>query len=108
MSDFPFDPSIEANWNFHDEYEFWYIGFPEALKPDAKYKIDLARERGFKPWEEYKKYTSHPQQDVRGLVDALKEISNHSDFNDWTCDFEPTHSAVLARKALKSYQEGRW
>lgn len=53
----PFDPSVEENWHFHDEYEFWYMGFPEMIKPDAKYKIDLARERGFKPWEEYINYT---------------------------------------------------
>lgn len=52
----PFDPSKEENWKFHDEYEFWYIGFPEVIQPDKKYKIDLARERGFKPWEEYSKH----------------------------------------------------
>lgn len=76
----PFDPSVESNWRFHDEYEFWYIEFPEILKPDAKYKIDLARERGFKPWKEYKKYIP-PQPPLDGSK-ARKALEDLKPFLD--------------------------
>ncbi len=82
----PFDPSLESNWHFHDEYEFWYIEFPEILKPDAKYKIDLARERGFKPWEEYKQFSRAPSVDlerVKELIEQILQFEKITPFAEW-------------------------
>jgi hypothetical protein len=47
MSDF-LDPTVKENWQYHDEYEFWYMPYPGTNEAQAEEGV---RWRGFKPWE---------------------------------------------------------
>lgn len=47
----PLDPAIKENWQYHDEYEFWYMPYPGTNEAQAEEGV---RWRGFKPWEAQK------------------------------------------------------
>lgn len=51
----PLDPTIKENWQYHDEYEFWYMPYPGTNEVQAEEGV---RWRGFKPWEEAPKQES--------------------------------------------------
>lgn len=65
-----FDPTKEENWQYHDEYEFWYIGFPELNEEvrNGNERYEPSRERGFKPWENI----STPAAPDAEALEALK------------------------------------
>lgn len=75
-----FDPRKEENWHFHDEYEFWYIGFPELNRTTVNgQEYEPSRERGFCPWENIA--PRRPDLAERGDLEKLREAieiqSNH-------------------------------
>lgn len=42
------DPTIKENWQYHDEYEFWYMPYPGTNETQGEEGV---RWRGFRPWE---------------------------------------------------------
>lgn len=69
-----FDPTKKENWRFHDEYEFWYIEYPQILDPSKPHLHDIARERGFEPWDHIKQSPPVQSDEVREAVDRVSRF----------------------------------
>lgn len=117
-----FDPTKEENWHYHDEYEFWYIGYPERRKPNNVHIIDLARERGFKPWENIRPDLAHPpaptpaamtreeMQKVRDAMDHVDCCTIRIDTDEYRMDnatFQKNRDALaILGRALSGQAQG--
>ena len=74
----PLDPTIKENWQYHDEYEFWYMPYPGTNAVQAEEGV---RWRGFKPWENAKLperesvTLSEPMEQIRRSAQAIYDAS---------------------------------
>lgn len=72
----PLDPTIKENWQYHDEYDFWYMPYPGTNEAQAEEGV---RWRGFKPWE---KATKRESIGADNQIKRIKHILANEDTYD--------------------------